>query len=143
MTPRYDLDLTQVHFQQTYGDITLFGTWFGEQRRPALVLMPTFAIGQDVIRVTPCVVPLASAWCWDRERGDPRHCARISIMFAQSLGLSAHNSATLMRITTIIQDNLGELLGMPPKPTEALVVADAIRTDEYGREHHSEVIENV
>lgn len=141
MTPQYDLDLTQVHFQRTFGDITLFGTWFGEQRRPALVLLPTYMIGYA--GVVPCVVPLASAWKWAEETGDPRHAARISRMFAQSLSLSPDNIATLMRITTIIRDHIGDLIAIPPKPTECRVVADAIRTDEDGRQHHSEVIEHV
>lgn len=140
MTPQFDLDLTQVHFLRTYGDITLYGTWFGKDRNPALVLMPTYLIGRP--RVVPCVVPLASAWKWAPETGDPAHAARVSLMFAERLTLTPHNPMTLMRITTIIRDAIGDLLHIPPKPTEGVVVADAIRTDEYGREHHSEVIEH-
>ncbi|MFG1462107.1 hypothetical protein V5F77_04335 [Xanthobacter sp. DSM 24535] len=141
MVPRYDLDLTKVQFQKTYGDITLYGTWFGKDRRPALVLMPTFRIGE--VRVTPCVVPLATAFQWAPETGAPRHAARISRMFAESLGLSPHNPMTCMRITTIIRDHIGDLICMPPKPDDKVAVADIIRTDEHGRQHHSEVTENV
>lgn len=143
MTPQFDLDLTQVHFQRTYGDITLYGTWFGEHRRPALVLIPTYLIGLDRYKVVPCVVPLANAYLWAKETGDPRHCARVSKMFAEHLSLTAHNAMTLMRITTIIQDNLGELLAIPPKPAETYVAADAIRTDEHGKQHHAEILDHV
>lgn len=140
MTPQYDLDLTQVAFEKHYGDITIFGTWFGKDRRPALVLMPTAYIG--VPGVTPCVVPLSHAWRWT-DIGEPQHCARVSVMFAESLGLSPHNIPTLMRITSIIRDHVGDLLMIPPKPTERVVVADAVRTDQDGREHHSEVFAHV
>ncbi len=141
MTPQFDLDLTKVHFQRTYGDITLFGSWFGQDRRPALVLMPTHRIGWS--GVVPCVVPLASAWKWAPETGDPAHAARISLMFAERLSLTPHNPMTCMRITTIVRDAIGDLLTIPPKPTETVVVADAIRTDEDGKQHHSEVVEHV
>lgn len=140
MTPRYDLDLTQVQFEHRYGDITLFGTWFGQERRPALVLVPTAMIGHP--GVVPCVVPLKHAWMWSK-LGDPAYAVINSYHFANSLGLAAHDPMTCMRITTVIQDNLGELLKIPPKPTERTVVADAIRVTEDGREQHSEVTENV
>lgn len=143
MTPKFDLDLTQFHFQRTYGDITLYGTWFGERRRPALVLLPTHLIGQDRYKVIPCVVPVDAAWRWAKETGDPRHAARVSRMFADHLSLTPHNTMTVMRITSLIQDNLGELLNIPPKPTETYVAADAIRTDESGKQHHAEILDHV
>lgn len=140
MSRTVDLDLTKVWWQQSHGDITAFGTWFGRDRRPAIVLLPTARIG--ALNVVPCVVPLDGAWRW-ADDGDPRHCARVSFLFAQSMGLTAYNQFTLMRITGIIQGHLGDLLTMPPKPTERHVVADAVRTDQYGRQHHSEIAEHV
>lgn len=137
----YDLDLTQAHFERICGDITVFGTWFGAKRVPALVLLPTARVGHD--RVTPCVVPLQSSWLWARETGDPRHCARVSALFAESLGFNAHNAFMLMRITSLIQDHLGDLLTIPPKPSQTYVAADAILTDENGKERHAEILDHV
>lgn len=138
---RADLDLTQVHFQLTYGPITLFGTWFGAERKPALVLLPTTKIGRE--EAIPCVIPLASAWKWAESTGDPAHAARVSVMFAQHMGLDAYNPHQVIRITSIVRDHIGDLLAIPPKPTERVVVADAVRTDEHGREHYSEISEHV
>jgi hypothetical protein len=138
--PRYDLDLTQVHFERPYGDITLFGTWFGKDRKPALCLVPTAKLGTEYI--TPCVVPMSQAWVWDEKDGDGAHCARVSCLFATNLGFG-FDTMKIMKITSIIGDNIGDLINIPPKPTEAVVVADAIRTDQSGKQHHSEIIENV
>lgn len=137
---RYDLDLTQTHFERNCGDITLFGSWFGKDRMPALVLVPTNKLGSEYI--VPCVVPLSQAWVWDETTGDGAHCARVSCLFATNMGFG-FDTMKIMKITSIIRDNIGELINIPPKPTERIVVADAIRTDEYGREHHSEIVENV
>lgn len=138
---RPDLDLTQVHFERPMGDITLFGTWFGAERKPALVLLPTSKIGRE--GPIPCVIPLASAWRWAESTGDPKHCARVSVMFAHHMGFDPFNPHVVIRITSLIRDHIGDLLSIPPKPTERVVVADAVRTDEHGREHHSEISENV
>jgi len=137
---RYDLDLTQTHFERAYGDITLFGTWFGKNRRPALVLVPTNKIGSEYL--VPCVVPMDGVWAWDEEKGDGAHCARVCVLFATNMGFG-FDTMRMMKIASIIRENIGELYKIPPKPTERIVVADAIRTDEYGREHHSEIVENV
>lgn len=137
---RYDLDLTQTHFQRTFGDITLFGTWFDKDRKPALVLVPTNKLGSEYI--VPCVVPMSQAWVWDEATGDGAHCARVSCLFATNMGFG-FDTMKIMKITSIIRESIGDLLNIPPKPTEAVVVADAIRTDASGKQHHSEIIENV
>lgn len=137
---RYDLDLTQTHFERRYGDVTAFGTWFGKDRRPALVLVPTNKLGSEYI--VPCVVPISQAWVWDENTGDGAHCARVSCLFATNMGFG-FDTMKIMKITSIIRDCIGDLLNIPPKPTERIVVADAIRTDEHGKEHHSEIVENV
>lgn len=138
--PRYDLDLTQTHFTRQYGDITVFGTWFGKDRKPALVLVPTNKLGSEYL--VPCVVPLSQAWLWDEKDGDGAHCARVSCIFATNMGFN-FDTMKIMKITSLIRDNLGELVNIPPKPTETHVVADAIRTDSSGKQHHSEIIEHV
>ena len=51
---------------------------------------------------------------------------------------------TIHKIGSAIRDCLSDLISMPPKPVlDRVVVADAIRTDENGREHHAEISENV
>ena len=138
--PRYDLDLTQTHFERRFGDITAFGTWHGKHHRPALVLVATNDIGSE--RLTPCIVEIDQMWLWDEHAGDGAYCARWSARFAEAMGFG-FDTMKIMKITSIIRENIGDLNHIPPKPTEAVVVADAIRTDEYGREHHSEIVENV
>ncbi len=136
---KYDLDLTQVHAQRTFGDITVFFTWFGQRNKPVMVLMPTARIGHE--RVIPCVVPVESAWAWAEETGDGRHCARASTQFAKLLGLNAASVNDVMRITSIVRECMHDLLTIPPKPvTDRIVVADAIRTDANGKQHHSEIM---
>ena len=141
MEPRYDLDLTKYAFRHQRGDITVYGTWFGKDQQPALVLVQSGTEERGF--VVPCVVPLASAWLWSDQIGDPAHCARQSYWFAHALRLTANNIATCMRITTLIRDHIGDLASIPVKPTESIVVADALRTDQYGKTQHAEVREDV
>lgn len=136
------LDLNQVEWSHTYGDLTLFGTWVGDQQTPALVLVPTHNLGGDS-RIIPCVVPLDSAWLWAEETGDPRHVAWATWTFANNLGLEASNAFTCMRIASAIRGNLGRLLAIRPKSTERVVVADAVITDESGRQRHAEIADHV
>ena len=140
-TPPFDLDLTQSHFQRTYGNLTVFGTWFGKDRTPALAIVQTMLIGKpDVI---PCIVPLASAFMWDERTGDGAHCARTSISFAESLGLNAYDVRSGLKVTHVIRDCLGDLLSMPVKPTERIVFGDAVITEENGKQHHAEIADHV
>lgn len=136
------IDLKRYGFKHQHGDITVFGTWAGDNRRPCLVLVPSYRmISAD--RITPCVVPLVNAWKWDRRKGLPEDCALTSAAFAEALGLTP-NIMTCIRITTIIHDHLDDLLKMPPeKPENQAVVAEFIRTDTDGRQHHAEILENV
>lgn len=141
MSTRIALDLTRYAFRRQHGDITVYGTWFGEQQRPALVLVPSYREGFE--RVTPCVVPLENAWKWSEEVGDQQDAVQTAFQFAECLGLDGFNRFTLLRILSIVRDELGELLKIPPKPTEAVVVADAFRTDENGNVRHFEIKEHV
>lgn len=136
---RIALDLSRYAWRQQHGDITAYGTWFGtETRRPVLVLVPSYRSGAE--KVTPCIVPLESAWAWDESIGDPRHCARTSAEFVAHLGLG-RGMYQAFRVARIIRDHLGDLLSMPPEPVELIEVGDAIRTDEHGRQHHSVIRE--
>lgn len=136
---KYALDLTKTHFTQQHGDITVHGSWYGEQQKPCLVLVPSFRMGFE--KVTPCIVPLESAWAWSEEEGEPRHTVQMALQFASCLGLDGFNRFTLMRILTIVRDHLGDLMKIPPKPHDFAVVADAFRTDRDGRVHHIEIKE--
>lgn len=136
--PKFALDLTKSHFRRQYGNLTLYGSWFGKKRSPVLVLLP--ANREHFSNATPCVIPLASAYKW---AGDPDFAldnAHDSFRFALALNLDAHNPFTLSRITTIIRDNIGDLLLMPPYPeSERAVVADATITDVDGRTRDNEI----
>jgi hypothetical protein len=104
------------------------------------VIVPAHYEGHD--RVTPCVVPQSAAWIWSEAVGDGGHAARTSHQFCQHLRITPSMTACI-RITSIIRDHIGDLLAIPPAPFEHVVVADAIRRDEYGKEHHSEVRDRV
>lgn len=141
MSTRIALDLTKYAFRRQHGDITVYGTWFGDRQRPVLVLVPTHRLSFD--KTTPCVIPLENAWKWSEEAGDPRDAVQTAFKFAELLGLDGFNRFTVMRILSIVRDELGELLKIPPKPTESQVVADAFRTDVNGKVTHTEIREHV
>ena len=146
---RIALDLTQSHFIKERGDLTLYGSWYGEQRRPCLAVLPTNREG------IPLVIELKDAWKWNPDDKDvpglliipgresqPESSARLIGAFLYANGYDS-NSITAMRVLSLIHDHLGDLLAMPPKPTTLQVVADAFRTDENGKVHHQEIREHV
>lgn len=134
------LDLTQYHFKRDRGDITVFGTWFGKELEPVLVLMPT----RSVSRPHPCVVTLKTAWLWSPKHGDMAHMLEFAGTFAAFLGFDPLNKKQVFRIISIIQDELIDVLGMPLKPVTEFVAADAIHTDHAtGKVIHREIIDRV
>lgn len=139
---RHALDLTRVHARHTHGDITVFLAWYGDtlKTEPAIVLVPTYRIGLP--DVTPCVVTLSNAWRWSAEIGDAAHCAQASMIFARLLGLGEGLFGP-MRVTSAIQDHLGELVLMPPDYREKYVAADAVMRDRDGKERAVEVKDRV
>lgn len=142
--PRPALDLTRYHARHTHGDITVFLTWYGDgagRAEPALALVPTYKIGHE--GVTPCVVTLSNAWRWSAEIGDPHHCAQASLIFARLLGMDDTTMFGPMRIATMIQDHLGDLVLMPPDYREREVMADAVLRDRDGRETVAEISDRV
>lgn len=136
----FALDLTRYHARYQRGDLTVFLTWFGNDLTPCLVIVPTHVEGHE--RVTPCVVLQRAAWVWSEAIGEGRHCAITSYQFCHYLRI-AQTPANCIRVTSIIRDHIGDLLAVPPAPFETAVVADAIRRDQDGKEHHSEVIDRV
>ena len=142
--PLIDLKRNAGKFQ--HGDITAYLTWAGDNRRPCLVLVPSWTFGKaNLRRVTPCIVPMDNAWKWDAQRGLPGECAATSMAFAEALGLSA-NLVTAMRITTIIHDHLQDLIRMRPETHRdgaTYVAAEIIRTNrDTGEQVYTEVHEH-
>lgn len=141
MSTRIALDLTQYHFQRKAGDLHVYGTWFGPRNDPVLALVP--ANHSDGRRYAPFIIPLENAWIWSEELGDPALQVESAHNACRALGYDFLNRFTMLRILTAIRDNMGDLLKMPPKPAERVVVADAFRTDrETGKVTHLEITDN-
>lgn len=137
---KFDLDLTQSHFVKSRGDLTIYGSWFGDGLDPCLVILPTYRQG------VPLVVPLRSAYQWnpDDRAVSPAASARMVMAFLSANGMDFANAITHQRVVSLIHDHLDDLISMPLKPSEAVVVADAFRTDtETGRTTHQEIIQRV
>lgn len=141
---RHALDLTQSHFCKARGDLTLYGTWFGDKRRPCLVVVPTFR--QNYLTCKPLVVCIDDAWKWNPD--DPDAMPEINALMVQSFldqnGFDMTNTFTMMRVVSFIHDHLGDLLRIPPKPVSEIVVADAAQTDHAtGKVTTREIIDRV
>ena len=133
------LDLSQRHAEKVDGELTLVFTWLGEtvaDSEPCVVLVPTYRMLAPG-HYKPCVIALSSAYKYD----DARYLWGSAGSIASILGLGP--SATF-KVADNIQSALLALIKMPPKPvTEAKVVADAIVTEESGRQTTAEIIEEV
>lgn len=138
---KYDLDLTQCAFHKSRGDLTLYGCWHGKHLRPCLVVMPTFRPA-----ATPLVIELDTAYQWnpDDPDVDPRANAQLIGLFLAANGMDFTNTFTAMRVVSLVHDHLGDLLRMPPKPSELVVMADAFQTDsDTGKTIHREIVQRV
>lgn len=124
------IDLTRYDWKREQGDVVVIGTWSMHNGRPVMVLMPNSRRTLDADKVTPCLVPLDLAYMWDEYTGDAIHCAQMTWQFAAALGLSQNDPRTLLRLTSIIRDHLGDLLTMRPLTDADMVrVADVEQTD--------------
>lgn len=139
------LDLEMLHFRRRHGDIEAFGTWYGPENRPCLVLMRRGDYGADTARVTPCIFPQANAWIFSEEIGDPREAVHSLASMAHHLGLSAFQQLDMFRLLSIVRENLQDWITIPPKPKDKVEVkADAILTDRTtGKEKHAEIMGDV
>lgn len=131
------IDLTRYQFKRELGELALYGTWVynedQESEEPALVVLN--AIHPRAFK--PCVVALSAAWKYN----DARYLARVAKEFVTLLGLS-DSMTTAYKVASLIADHLGDLLNMPPNPTDTIVVADAtIGAD--GRKRSIEIVEYV
>jgi len=136
----FALDLTRYHARYLHGDMTVFATWFGNNLTACLVIVPSYYEGHD--KVTPCIVPINQAFEWSEAVGDGAHCAFVASQFCKHLRMTPSMDANI-RITSLIREHLGDLLSIPPAPFESVVVADAFRIDNRGKEHHSEIRDRV
>jgi hypothetical protein len=112
-TPKLALDLSKFHSRHEHGDITVYVTWTQHNRRPALVLVPTF-VPMHHERITPCIIPLDMAYMWDEHAGNGAHCARTTQMFVANLGGNPMNPRLCFKVTDLIREHLGDLLTCPP-----------------------------
>ena len=120
----------------------LYGAWHGKRLRPCLVVLPAYRTG----RMVPLVIEVDDAWQWqpDDIDADPRRSAQLIGTFLLANGMDASNTFTAMKVASLIHDHLGDLLRIPPKSTEDVIVADAFQTDrDTGKVTHKEVIERV
>ena len=128
------LDLTRYAFRREVGDLTIYGTWVprpDDDSEPALAIVPRFrVIG------CPAVIALSSAYKYN----DPAYLARAAHVFTQALGVAAGVNDTL-KIASLIDDHLSDLISMPPEPTQAVAVADAV-IEIGGRKRTVEVLEH-
>jgi hypothetical protein len=135
------IDLTRNHFSYPSGDLVCVGTWLWnddqEDYEPCIVIVPRYRKNG----FKPCVVALSSAWRYNPEHGGPRYLARASKLFLTALGMDDCMS-NAYKVAEIIQNNLGNLLKMPPNPTTTIVGADATVTIN-GRTHTIELLDHV
>ena len=147
------LDIGNRHFTQAHGDITVIGTWLRNSEgnwRPCLVLIRTGDEYSDYI--VPCVVSVDRAYVWSDAVGDGQRAAQMAFQFAEAMRFTP-NPKIIIRIASLINDHLGELLGIPAdwtqtvlfpvayytgddfKPAHRLDPAQMIHWDAWG-EHH-------
>lgn len=137
------LDLAHHHFKQAHGDITVYGTWFRfreEGWRQVLVLMPTDETMFDC--VAPYLIPLDHAYLWTVEHGDPEHAARGAYNCAEGLAMKP-TPLTLSRIVSIVQDHIGDLLAIPPRPVFEPGVVGYAHMHQGGRREIREIVDDV
>lgn len=116
---RHAINLTQYAFKREKGELALYGTWIWnedqESYEPALVVINAL----NPRRFRPCVVALSAAYKYN----DAVYMAHVAREFVHLLGLQ--DSMTMAyKVATLIEDSLGDLLTMPPMPTDKIVVAD-------------------
>ena len=125
----HDLDLTKRLWTKARGNVIAIGTWIRQERdfQPCLVLLRADKELSDGL--VPCVVPLASAWIWSEDVGDPRLAATYAVQFARFLGLTEDQRSAIF-VASFIHDMLGDLLSIPPYPqSELKSLAEAVLFD--------------
>lgn len=99
------IDLRKAHLHRQHGDLLAVYTWINGER--ALVLIPAFR------PKAPWYVVLDSAaYKYD----DPQYLARQCVTACEVLGIEP-NKANWVRIATIINEGLPDLIAMPSEPS--------------------------
>lgn len=132
------LDLSEIAWSKQHGDITLIGTWFGDDLRPCLVLVPSYRKRSGF---RPAVVLMDDAWRWSTELGTPGYVMDQAPKIVANLGFDV-TPQQCARVANLIADHIGDLLNIPPKPAAREVVADAIITSEGGKQRHIEITDH-
>ena len=134
------LDLTRHAFKRDIGDISVWGTWIGEShddREPCLVLTARYRTGLG--KSVPCCVALSSAYKYD----NPRYLLQRAMQFTKALGMT-DDMTNVHKVADAIINHLDDLVQMPNRPTDQkYVAADAVITDEHGREHSFEIVDHL
>lgn len=139
------IDLTRYAWRREARGFAIYGTWMfrsapGVPPEPCLVITPLRTVSHE--RTCPAAIPLRNAWIWAEETGDPRHAARACAAFLEAMDMPV-SALACMSLTMAIRDHLGDLQHVPPWTGDTRVVADALRTDQYGRQQHAEIRERV
>jgi hypothetical protein len=115
------IDLTRTHFVRHLGDLSIYGTWIfnndQEAEEPALVVIPRYR--RDGFK--PCVVALSAAYKYN----DERYMVRAARHFLSMLGIQ-DSMAECHKVATLIHSHLLDLLTIPPSPTTAIIVGEAV-----------------
>lgn len=98
------LDTAKAHQVRQHGDITAIYTWVNDER--ALVLVPTWRKGAPWF-----IVCESAAYKYDNDV----YVVKQAIQACEVLGL-APSSPNILRIGTIIEDGLPDLIRIPTRP---------------------------
>lgn len=139
---RPTLDLRRYHWRQVHGDLEAFGTWYGTEGRPCLVIVPAHrAWGR---RVVPCIIRMDSIWRFDEHAtaGEPqviREVAQELTHMCALLGLPPIPlSAT--RLLSIVRNHVGDVLSIPPRPRDLHRVVAEMEVTNASTGRTSEVV---
>lgn len=129
------IDLGRTHFDHiTYG-IRVMGAWLRiDPIGPCLVLC---ADNADLRHITPCIVPLQTAWAWDEKIGDTIKAELMAADFAHTMGGNPFDKAMRHRVMSAIRARLPDLITMPPEPPVEQVLAGHL----IARTEHGDTIE--
>jgi len=140
-----EVDISRYHFRRTHGMFLALGTWcrhgIGEWRR-CLVIMRAASYGTDDMRifVVHDDVDLPN-WALDlKGMGDVALALQLGRRACQELDIE-DTTTNAVAIITIVNENMYELIMMPPPPErETAALADVIVTErESGRRIEKEL----
>lgn len=137
------LDLTKRHWTKVRGPLTAVGTWYnnGSGWRQCMALYRTDDEGSDDLM--PCVIPIDRAWVWSEDIGDGAQSARMTMAFAQAMRFSLDKS-TLITLTSMVHDLLGDLLSIPPYTADTgELIAEVVVTERDSGKSHEVALRDV